>query len=122
MLTAGASASRRAAAPALFSFFCLHAIVLDLGERHLLTLALSDAAPRYVERLVGLLSPKVVVPIHWDSFFSPLEDGVRRLPWIDVDAFAAEGRAVAPDATIVEPDYDHELVVPAGDPRGAGVA
>ena len=88
----------------------------------LLTLALSDATPRYVERLVGLLSPKVVVPIHWDSFFSPLEDGVRRLPWIDVDAFAAEVRAVAPDATIVEPDYDRELIVPAEDPRGAGVA
>ncbi len=41
MVTAGASASRRAAAPALFSFFCLLSIVLDLGERHLLTLALS---------------------------------------------------------------------------------
>lgn len=41
MLTAGASASRRAAAPALFSFFCLLAIMLDLGDRHLLVLALS---------------------------------------------------------------------------------
>lgn len=43
MLTGGLSASRRAAAPALFALFCLLAIVLDFGERHALALALGGA-------------------------------------------------------------------------------
>lgn len=40
MLTTGESAGRRAAAPALFSLFCLLAIVLDLGERRPIAIAL----------------------------------------------------------------------------------
>lgn len=28
--------------------------------------------PHYLERILGLLSPKVVVPQHWDDFFRPL--------------------------------------------------
>lgn len=69
MLTAGVSASRRAAAPALFSLFCLLAIVLDLGERHLLALALSGGLsaavlftrPGWERALGGFAAPLAVL-------------------------------------------------------------
>lgn len=70
--------------------------------------------PRYVERLVKILQPRVVVPTHYDAFFSPLEDGVRLLPGVDMDAFVAEVRRVAPDVRVVAPTPFDELLVGAG--------
>lgn len=69
--------------------------------------------PRYVERLLTILRPKLVVPTHYDAFFWPLEDGVRLLPGIDVDAFAAEVNRIAPGVRVVAPTpWDDLLVAP----------
>jgi L-ascorbate metabolism protein UlaG (beta-lactamase superfamily) len=35
---------------------------------------------RYWAETVGMVKPKVVVPIHWDDFGVPLEEGLRDLP------------------------------------------
>lgn len=87
----------------------------------LVGLAGRSATPRYVERLAGLLAPRAVVPTHFDAFFAPLERGVHRLPGIDLDGFAAEVRRFAPAATVVVPEYEEPIVVPAGDARGTAL-
>ncbi|MDB4994453.1 MAG: secreted protein [Myxococcaceae bacterium] len=73
----------------------------------------------YVERLVRLLAPSVVVPTHHDAFFAPLERGVHLLPRIDLEGFFDQVRILTPNATRIAPDYGEELVVPAADSRGA---
>jgi L-ascorbate metabolism protein UlaG (beta-lactamase superfamily) len=75
----------------------------------------------YVGRITSALSPSLVIPTHHDSFFGPLEDGVRLLPGVDLDGFAAEVRDRAPHATLITPDYFERVVVPAGDARGARI-
>lgn len=87
----------------------------------LVGLAGRAATPDYVKRLVGVLRPSLIVPTHHDAFFSPIGDGVRLLPRIDLDAFVEEARAVAPRATLVTPDHLETLCVPEGDARGAGL-
>lgn len=70
--------------------------------------------PGYVERLIRILRPKLVVPTHYDAFFSPLEDGVRLLPGVDLSAFVEEVRRVAPGVRVVAPTpWDDLLVAPA---------
>jgi L-ascorbate metabolism protein UlaG (beta-lactamase superfamily) len=86
----------------------------------LVGLAGRRATPRYLERLFYALAPKVVVPTHHDSFFAPLDGGVRLLPGIDLDGFASEARALAPAAQVITPDYDEWLAVP-DDARGAAL-
>jgi L-ascorbate metabolism protein UlaG (beta-lactamase superfamily) len=73
----------------------------------------------YVERLVRLLAPSVIVPTHHDAFFAPLERGVHLLPRIDLEGFFDQARVLSPNTTRIAPDYGEELVVPAADPRGA---
>lgn len=79
------------------------------------------ATPGYLARLVGLLEPRAVVPTHHDAFFAPLGRGVHLLPGIDLDGFTAEARRLAPGTTVVVPDYEEPLVVPAADARGTAL-
>ncbi len=74
----------------------------------------------YLKRLVDALGPSVIMPTHHDAFFSPLDDGLRLLPGIDLDGFASEVRSLAPAASLVLPLYDEVLAVPSEEPRGAG--
>jgi L-ascorbate metabolism protein UlaG (beta-lactamase superfamily) len=85
----------------------------------LVGLAGRRATRDYLGRLIGALAPSLIVPTHHDAFFGPLDRGVRLLPGIDLDGFAAEARAHAPAATIVTPDYGEALAVPPADARGA---
>ncbi|MBI4508871.1 MAG: MBL fold metallo-hydrolase [Deltaproteobacteria bacterium] len=87
----------------------------------LVGLAGRNSTPRYLSRLVHALSPSVVVPTHYDSFFSPLEDGVRLLPGIDLDGFVAEARSITRGARVITPSYGEVLAVPSEDPRGAAI-
>ncbi len=73
----------------------------------------------YVGRLVSALSPKLVVPTHHDAFFAPLERGLHLLPGIDLDGFVSEVRTRVPDATVITPEYEEPICVPAGDARGS---
>jgi L-ascorbate metabolism protein UlaG (beta-lactamase superfamily) len=73
----------------------------------------------YLARLTSALVPSLILPTHHDSFFGPLDDGVRLLPAIDLDGFATEVKDRAPNATLITPDYFERVAVPAGDARGA---
>lgn len=56
--------------------------------------------PRYWERILPRLDPRVIVPTHYDNFFSPLgrpQDFVRR---VDLAALPAEIAAASADATL----------------------
>jgi L-ascorbate metabolism protein UlaG (beta-lactamase superfamily) len=56
--------------------------------------------PRYWERILPRLDPRVIVPTHYDNFFSPLgrpQDFVRR---IDLAALPAEISAASRDASL----------------------
>jgi L-ascorbate metabolism protein UlaG (beta-lactamase superfamily) len=82
------------------------------GERAdvlLVGLAGRKATPRYLERLLSLLSPEVVVPTHHDAFFAPLEAGLHLLPGVDLAGFASEVRAHAPRAQIAYAGYGEPI-------------
>jgi L-ascorbate metabolism protein UlaG (beta-lactamase superfamily) len=59
-----------------------------------------SVTPRYWERILPRLDPRVVVPTHYDNFFSPLgapQDYVRR---VELGAVPDEVRRVARDAQV----------------------
>jgi L-ascorbate metabolism protein UlaG (beta-lactamase superfamily) len=59
-----------------------------------------SVTPRYWERILPRLDPRVVVPTHYDNFFSPLgapQDYVRR---VELGAVPDEVRRVASDAQV----------------------
>lgn len=66
---------------------------------------------RYLERLVAHLEPRVIVPTHHDAFFSPLEEGVRLLPRIDVEGFLGAAKALRPDVLALTPLYGERIAV-----------
>ncbi|MDX3232160.1 MBL fold metallo-hydrolase [Streptomyces sp. ME19-01-6] len=66
----------------------------------------STSTHRYVPRLLAALGrPATVVPVHWDVFETPLKDGPRQDPTMDLDGFQAQVRAAAPGTRILLPDY-----------------
>lgn len=76
----------------------------------------------YVARLVSALRPKLVVPTHHDAFFAPMERGLHLLPGIDLEGFVSEIHLRAPDASVITPEYEEPICVPAKDARGAVLA
>lgn len=56
--------------------------------------------PDYLQRLLGAVRPRLIIPIHWDAFFSPLESPIRTLPNVDARLFVQQCASFAPDATI----------------------
>jgi L-ascorbate metabolism protein UlaG (beta-lactamase superfamily) len=93
-----------------------HADVLIAG------LAGRKSTENYVARLVSALRPKLVIPTHHDAFFAPMERGLHLLPGIDVEGFVSEVYLRAPDASVITPDYEEPICVPAKDARGAVLA
>ena len=70
------------------------------------------ATRQYIPRLTGLLGPKWIVPTHYDYFFSPLEDGLKLLPGINLNGFFGETASAAPRAQIVMPDFNEGVRFP----------
>jgi L-ascorbate metabolism protein UlaG (beta-lactamase superfamily) len=68
----------------------------------------------YLERLVRLLSPRLIVPTHYDAFFWPLEEGVRLLPGLAFERFLDEVARVAPGTRVLAPGPWEELRVSDG--------
>ncbi|HPQ45260.1 MAG TPA: MBL fold metallo-hydrolase [Syntrophales bacterium] len=58
--------------------------------------------PEYCTRLPEILQPKLIIPFHYDDFFSPIsKDGrVRTLPFLDMAGFLKRVSASAPRAEI----------------------
>ncbi len=68
----------------------------------------------YLERLVRLLAPRLIVPTHYDAFFWPLEEGVRLLPGLAFDRFLDEAARVAPGARVLAPGPWEQLRISNG--------
>lgn len=45
--------------------------------------------PRYLEEIVEITSPRVIIPCHWDWLFDPIDAPPRQLPGVDLEGFAA---------------------------------
>ena len=56
--------------------------------------------PRYVERIVGRLQPRAIVPTHYDDFFRPLGDAPRFSFNVNLTGFADEVRRASRDLPI----------------------
>ncbi len=66
----------------------------------------STATHAYVPRLMKALGhPGTVVPVHWDNFELPLDEGAQRDPNVDLDAFVRRIEAAAPRTRVLVPDY-----------------
>jgi len=48
--------------------------------------------PRYVEEVVSLLKPRWVVPCHWDTMITPIDERPDLLPTVDLPGFLDEIR------------------------------
>ncbi|WBC14241.1 MBL fold metallo-hydrolase [Micromonospora sp. WMMA1998] len=89
----------------------------DLDERRLTGLApdvamiasaATTATADYVPRLMAALDhPKVVVPVHWDNFETPLTNPptVAENDRARLDALVAEVRRVSPRSRVLVPEY-----------------
>lgn len=54
--------------------------------------------PRYMERIVRALEPKLIVPTHYDDFFVPLARGPTKFSFnVNLTGFADEARAASRD-------------------------
>lgn len=56
--------------------------------------------PRYIERIVRALEPRLVVPTHYDDFFRPLGAPVRFSFNVNLTGFADEVRAASRDLPV----------------------
>jgi L-ascorbate metabolism protein UlaG (beta-lactamase superfamily) len=56
--------------------------------------------PRYWERILPRLDPRVVVPTHYDDFFKPLGGQPRLMRRVELDAVPEEVAAVSADAGV----------------------
>ncbi len=70
--------------------------------------------PQYVERIVGKLQPRVIVPTHYDNFFLPLEDEPQFSFNVNLTGFADEVHAATHDVPI--------RVMEVGRPIGYGAS
>ncbi|MFZ5897067.1 MAG: MBL fold metallo-hydrolase [Myxococcota bacterium] len=77
----------------------------------LVGLAGRQVTPNYLERLLRLLAPRVVIPAHHDSMFTPLDAGVRLLPGVDFAGFLRDVACLAPKARVIAPRYDESVWV-----------
>ncbi len=64
-----------------------------------------QATPGYISRVMQLVRPKVLIPIHYDNFFLPYEAGVRELPGSGFRAFVQKARDVDPLIRIYRPGF-----------------
>ncbi len=59
-----------------------------------------SVTPRYWERVLPRLDPRVVVPTHYDDFFAPLGAAPKLVRRVNLDAVPDEVAAVSRDATV----------------------
>lgn len=59
-----------------------------------------QVTPRYWERILPKLDPRVLVPTHYDDFFRPLGTPLKLIRKVDLERVPDEVRAVSRDATV----------------------
>jgi len=73
-----------------------------VGEVDMLIMGIAgwQNTPGYVEKLLSLTKPKIVVPTHHDNFFLPYEFGFTLLQDIFLDEFVAKVKSISPDVEV----------------------
>ena len=80
----------------------------DLGADVLCLCAIGRRyRPGYVETALRLLRPRIVIPCHWDWFFTPYEAHPRLLPGVDLPGFLDEIRHHGAEPVLLP--FDGEL-------------
>jgi L-ascorbate metabolism protein UlaG (beta-lactamase superfamily) len=59
-----------------------------------------QVSPRYWERILPKLDPRVLVPTHYDDFFAPLGTRLKLIRKVNLEGVPDEVRAVSKDATV----------------------
>lgn len=59
-----------------------------------------QVTPRYWERILPKLDPRILVPTHYDDFFAPLGKPLKLIRKVNLDGVPDEVHAVAKDATV----------------------
>jgi L-ascorbate metabolism protein UlaG (beta-lactamase superfamily) len=67
----------------------------------LLGISLRADTERYVHRMVEMVDPQILVPMHYDYFFRPLRRGLRLVPGTRFGQVVEEARAAKPEIRIV---------------------
>ena len=57
--------------------------------------------PGYTETAIAMLKPKLVVPCHWDWFFTPYHATPKCLPGVDIAGFVDEIRACGAEVAVL---------------------
>ncbi len=64
-----------------------------------------QATPDYIGRVVRLSMPRLLIPIHYDNFFTPFEKGVTELPGAAFRPFVLKAREASPRLRAIRPDF-----------------
>lgn len=67
----------------------------------LLGISSRSATPMFVYRVVRILNPRVLIPMHYDYFFKPLSKGFSMLPTMKFDDVVREARQANSDVQII---------------------
>ncbi|PJN29043.1 MBL fold metallo-hydrolase [Kitasatospora sp. CB02891] len=61
---------------------------------------------RYVPRILKALdNPRTVIPVHWDTFESPLTDPAVQDTAMDLDGLIARTRELSPETRLIRPEH-----------------
>jgi L-ascorbate metabolism protein UlaG (beta-lactamase superfamily) len=67
----------------------------------LLGISLRADTERYVHRMVEMIDPRILMPMHYDFFFRPLRKGLRLVPGTRFGQVVEEARQAKPEIEIV---------------------
>ncbi len=67
----------------------------------LLGISLRDDTERYVQRMVEMVDPRILMPMHYDWFFRPLGKGLRLVPRTRFGQVVGDARAAKAEIEIV---------------------
>jgi L-ascorbate metabolism protein UlaG (beta-lactamase superfamily) len=73
---------------------------IDPVDVFLAGIAGRQVTPRYWERILPRLDPRLLVPTHYDDFFAPLQEPLKLVRRVGIDGLPGEVRAVSRDAAI----------------------
>lgn len=75
----------------------LKADILFLG------IAKRESTQKQIDKIVKNVSPKIIIPMHWDNFFIPLKEKPKELPFIDLKEWIETMKKNYPQAEVIIP-------------------
>ncbi len=72
-------------------------------------IAKRESTKDILEKLIGPLDPKLVIPVHYDDFLEPLNDGIQEMLTMNLDEFIKTIMKARPSQKISLPKYGEEI-------------